>query len=201
MSLKVIDGLGDPQQLKTSTDGSDKVPHQNVDTLPATFTTDTSAIKTAVQALAALISGSRLAVSLSATVESYLDGIEGLLTTLAGAITSNRMAVNVDSTTTGKLDTLHADLSPPTTYYEGNKTVVTPGTRLAIAASQVITKGAWVFAKEANVGLVYVGGASVGSNAGGRLVPGAPLWMDGSNLANIYVDAANGGDGVTYLAW
>jgi len=332
MSLAVRDGNGAGTSVKTSPDGSDHVPHNNVDTLPTAFTTDTSAIKVAVQAIAAIISGGRLAVDLSTTVVTYLSNIPTLATylnTLQGAVsggllsiastqlpttigtkakasalatsiatddpafyetavsgtltsigtvvapmTGRRTAgvyVPTSSTlvatlvaeytiigaggweatnfvdpftgassatlvtasgvsaarilyvppgavsvrvrpsaftsgtgtvyvTAGNSDASLVKLDPASTVYDGNKTVTTAGTRVALAASQALTKGVRVRAKDANSGLIYIGGASVSSSSD-RLSPAEPTWMDVNNLANVYIDAAVSGDGVTYSAW
>jgi len=169
MPLPIVNGLGDAATLKSTLDGSAHVPHNNVDTLPAAFTTDTGAIKTAVQALAAIISGGRLAVDLSSTVVTYLANLANIATylnTLQGVVTAARLAVNVDSTTTGKLDTLHTDLAAiataqgvpaggPKFGYKGGITTTGPYT----FATKTLTRGCAVTNLDAtNNLLISVGG-------------------------------------------
>lgn len=151
-----------------------------------------TALGSYLSTLAGSVSASRVAVDLTTAVTTYLSN----LPTLAGAITSSRMAVNVDSTTTGKLDTLHADLSPASAVYTGSKTVSSAGTPVALAASQALTKGVRVRAKDANTGLIYIG-----TSTGDRLSPGEPYWIDINNLATVMIDAAVSGEGVTYSGW
>jgi len=91
-------------------------------------------------------------------------------------------------------------LAPATTVYDGSKNVTTAGTRVVLASSQALTKGVRVRAKDANTGLIYVGGASVSSSSD-RLAPGEPTWMDVNNLANVWIDAAVSGEGVTFSGW
>jgi hypothetical protein len=267
MSIAYKDANGATITVKSSHDGSDEVPHHNVDTLPGTVQTDIAAINTAVTALAAIISGgalptseahgaaiqtavqalaaiistghllvtdsngaaintavtalaaiissSKLAVS-DATAQGKLDTIHtdlgttlaGYLTTLAGAITSARMAVNVDSTTTGKLDTLHTDTAqlhtdlttPPSTIYNGKKTVTTAGTRVTLASSQAITRGVWIRALTTNTGTIYVGDSSVSSSNGAQLTAGDALFLEVANLTTVNLDCSVNGEGVTYIA-
>ena len=143
--------------------------------------------------LAAAIVSSRMQVDLASTPTANL-------ATLAGAITSARMAVNVDSTTQGKLDILHTDVGPVSTIYAGNKNVTTAGTPVALAASQALTRGIRMRGKDANTNLIYFGPSSVTSGSD-RLAPGEPTWIDANNLANVYIDAAVSGEGVTFSAW
>lgn len=193
------DAVGVTKELKSSLDGTAHVVHHNTDALPLAFTLDTGSIKTAVQALAALITSGRLPVSLSATVEGYLDGLEGFLSTLAGAVTSSRVAVNVDSTTTGKLDTI---IAPPSATYGGKTVVTTAGTRVVLGSSQALTDGLWIRALDANAGLIYPGNSSVSATTGGtRLAAKEPVWVRCSNVNQIYIDAASNGEGVTWWGW
>ena len=91
-------------------------------------------------------------------------------------------------------------LSPAGTIYDGSKNVTTAGTRVVLAASQALTKGVRVRAKDANTGLIYIGGTAVSSSSD-RLAPGESTWIDANNLAIIWLDAAVSGEGVTFSAW
>jgi len=153
----------------------------------------TSAVTGYLSTLAGSGSAGRVAVDLTSTVSGYLQ-------TLANSVTSNRVAVNVDTTTTGKLDTLHTDVGPASTIYSGNKNVTTAGTAVPLAASQALTKGVRVRAKDANTGPIYIGGSGV-TNGSDRLTPSESTWIDINNLATVYIDAQVSGEGVTYSGW
>lgn len=153
----------------------------------------TSAVTGYLSTLAGSVSAGRVAVDLTSTVAGYLQ-------TLANSVTTNRVAVNVDSITTGKLDTLHTDVGPASTIYSGNKNVITAGTAVPLAASQALTKGVRVRAKDANTGPIYIGGSGV-TNGSDRLTPSESTWIDINNLATVYIDAQVSGEGVTYSGW
>lgn len=84
----------------------------------------------------------------------------------------------------------------------GDKTVVTAGTAVALAAAQRV-KALTIVAKSDNTGRVYIGGSDVSSTTNGGLGAGESVsleavnWMD---LADIYVDADTGGEGVDFYA-
>jgi hypothetical protein len=91
-------------------------------------------------------------------------------------------------------------LKPATIIYDGSKNVTTAGTRVVLAASQALTRGVRVRGKDANTGLIYIGGTTVSSSSD-RLAPGEPTWIDAGNFNLIYIDAAVSGEGVTYSGW
>ncbi len=84
----------------------------------------------------------------------------------------------------------------------GEKTVTTAGTAVALHSSRRV-KALTVIAKSSNTGRVYVGGADVSSATNEGLGPGetisfeAVTWLD---LADIYIDADNNGEGVDFYA-
>ena len=66
--------------VKSNIVEGEHVPVHDVNSLPEEFTDNTTAIKTAVQALSALVSGGRFAVELSATLIGYLANLSSLST-------------------------------------------------------------------------------------------------------------------------
>lgn len=141
-------------------------------------------------------------------LEGYTDGLETLIGTTNTALTTLQGYVDgletLIGTTNTNLATLHTDLSPPTVIYAGNKNVTTAGTSVALAASQALVRGEIrIRGKDANTGLVYINpGATAGSSGtgGDRLAPGEPMYVQCHNLADVSVDAAVSGEGVTYSA-
>ncbi len=85
---------------------------------------------------------------------------------------------------------------------DGRKVVTTAGTRVALASSTVATR-AILTAETSNTGLVVVGAvtvvAAVGTRRGVPLSPGATIEIGAGDLANIYIDSEQNGDGVTFL--
>lgn len=87
----------------------------------------------------------------------------------------------------------------PTAIYDGTKNVTTAGTRLALAATQALTKGVQITAKVGNTGIVYVGSVAVTSTLFMfALYPGDTCWIDIANLATVYLDVSVNGEGVSY---
>jgi hypothetical protein len=87
------------------------------------------------------------------------------------------------------------------------KTVTTPGTAVALSATALVVRAAWVRAKKAtglNAGKVFIGTSSVDKDTDQQhdLDPDEYWWIplpsNGTlNLATVYIDAVNAGDGVT----
>jgi hypothetical protein len=88
---------------------------------------------------------------------------------------------------------------------DGTATVATAGTRIALSSSTQPVVWVLIQAKSANAGAVYVGGAYVASGRGMRLLPGDVMALpsldrtNNYNLAQIYIDADNSKDAVTFL--
>lgn len=97
--------------------------------------------------------------------------------------------------------------SPPdlaTTLTNGRKTVTTPGTPLALAASTAV-KWVTVTALPTNTALVAVGASGVVAAAGSTttgilLDAGASATIPVDNLSKVFVDARVAAEGVTFLA-
>lgn len=91
------------------------------------------------------------------------------------------------------------NLALPGVLYSGVKTVTTPGTEVALAASQALLSGVTLKATATNTGAIFVGPNGVSSATGFPLLAGEILFVETSNLANVYIDAEVGGEGVAYL--
>lgn len=106
-------------------------------------------------------------------------------------VDDNGGAITVDGTLT-------ASPAPNTTIYNGQKAVTTGGTQVALAASQAVK---WVIVKALadNTGNIYVGDSSVDSTNGYVLTPGEAIGLDVANLATVYIDSDEDGEGVSYI--
>lgn len=95
---------------------------------------------------------------------------------------------------------LNATIPPPTAFYHGQKAVTTAGTAEALGSTQALKKGVLVKALSTNTGKVYVGGEDVDSATGFELDFGDMTYIEIDDLAKVYVDAAEDGEGVSYVA-
>lgn len=95
---------------------------------------------------------------------------------------------------------LNATIPPPTAFYHGQKAVTTAGTAEALGSTQALKKGVLVKALSTNTGKVYVGGEDVDSANGFELDFGDMTYIEIDDLAKVYVDAAEDGEGVSYVA-
>ena len=87
-----------------------------------------------------------------------------------------------------------------TAIYNGQKTVTTAGTQVALASSQAITHSVKIKALHGNSGWIYVGNSSVSSSNGYVLDAGETLEIQVANLATVYIDSSVNGEGVSYVA-
>jgi len=89
-------------------------------------------------------------------------------------------------------------MAAPTTPYNGVVTVANAGTRVQFSAPACV--GVSIKAAPDNAGVLYLGGSTV-SSANGRVIEaGGVLNLAIDNLNRLYVDAANDGDKLSYLA-
>ena len=88
----------------------------------------------------------------------------------------------------------------PTAVYSGQKNVTTAGTRVALASTQTLVSGVTIKAKIGNTGSIYVGGSGVTSSNGYILAAGDTVFVEVSDLATVYFDSQNNGEGVSYVA-
>ena len=89
------------------------------------------------------------------------------------------------------------------TLLASEKTVTAAGTAEALVGSSQRVRSVTVVAKASNTGQVYIGGSDVASSTNDGLEPGDVMtvpteeWLD---LADIYVDADNNGEGIDFYA-
>lgn len=87
---------------------------------------------------------------------------------------------------------------------DGSRDVTTAGTRVALATARTMACTVTVEAKVANTGAVFVGGNTIASGRGVRLLAGDSYTFPAHpqniyNLQDIYVDAAVNAEGVTFV--
>jgi hypothetical protein len=87
----------------------------------------------------------------------------------------------------------------PATFYHGQKAVASAGNAEVLGTSQAITNGITVKALPDNKGAVYVGDNSVDSTNGYVLAAGEAVLIIVDDVAEIYVDAEENGDGVCWI--
>lgn len=89
-------------------------------------------------------------------------------------------------------------ISPPTAVYNDVVTVTTAGVRVQLPDQACA--GVSIKADPDNAGVLYLGDSSVAAANGRVLAAGEPLDLAIDNLNRLYVDAANSGDKLSYLA-
>lgn len=82
----------------------------------------------------------------------------------------------------------------------GKKTVTTAGTQVQlVSTARRVRGGVYLKPLNSNGGVIYVGNASVSSTDGFELAPGdSGHWFPVSDLADIWIDSASNGEGVSY---
>ena len=90
----------------------------------------------------------------------------------------------------------------PATIYSGQETVDSAGTDQTIrpAGSQAITSGVTVKALAGNTGIVYVGAENVAAATGFELSAKESVFLEVSDIASVWIDAATTDDGVSWIA-
>ena len=86
----------------------------------------------------------------------------------------------------------------PNTIGDGSATVTTAGTRVQLTSTSTPCIYAIVVAKNANTGVIWVGGSTVADGRGRPLVSLQAERIDIDDLSNIYIDADADNQGVTY---
>lgn len=115
----------------------------------------------------------------------------------AGTAAVGKLAAN-SGVDIGDVDVTSMPLA--TAIYNGQKTVTTAGTQVALASSQAITHSVKIKALHGNSGWIYIGDSSVSSSNGYVLDAGETLELQIANLATVYVDSSVNGEGVSYIA-
>jgi hypothetical protein len=83
------------------------------------------------------------------------------------------------------------------TPVSGAKTVTTAGTQAAMGGN-IGARNLIIAANPDNAGNIYVGPSTVDSTTGLKLPPGGILPCGNVNLSEIYLDADNSGEGISY---
>lgn len=86
--------------------------------------------------------------------------------------------------------------APPSSLLDGTATVVTAGNPVALAASTSCLR-VTVTALDSNTGYILVGSSGGQSN---KLWPEDSIQIEIDDLAKVFIDAENDGEGVSYLA-
>lgn len=89
-------------------------------------------------------------------------------------------------------------LEPGVTIRNGQQTVATPGTAVQIGLGTCISVD--VIAFEGNAGTIWIGNSGVAAGNGRPLYAGGSVSIDVDDLAKVYIDADNAGDGVGWMA-
>ena len=89
----------------------------------------------------------------------------------------------------------------PATLTHGEKLITTAGTaeRLVANSTPAVSGIVQVIALLDNTGIVYVGGAAVDAATGYPLAQGDTLVIPIADATDVWLDAANDGDGVRFL--
>ena len=89
------------------------------------------------------------------------------------------------------------------TIVDGRKTVSSAGTAEALASSSTLVSYVIITAETNNTGIVTVGASTVDETIASRrgipLNAGDTISLGAVDLADVYLDPAQDGDGVTYL--
>lgn len=94
---------------------------------------------------------------------------------------------------------MNAIVAPQSAAGYGHKAVTTAGTAVALGTTAPIPSGlVLIKALSANAGLIYVGGSAVDNANGFQLSAGDVVYWPATDLADVYIDSAENGEGVCY---
>lgn len=176
------DATGVTKYLKSTGVGTDLDPHvsEHLETNSADILTASEAIQAAVEGVLSV------------------DDNGGSLTVDGTVAVSSLPALPAGTNNIGDVDVVSITL--PTAIYNGQTSVTTAGTGVALASSQAILSGVTIKAKSTNTGFIYVGNSSVSSSNGFRLSAGDTIFVEVANLSTVYIDSSVSGEGVSYIA-
>lgn len=146
------------------------------------------------------------AVAAATGQDVNLIGINGVAPSVGNGATNTgtlRVTISNDSTgvvglSTGSNTIGAVNINPYSAVGSGQNDVAAAGTDEPLAGSTAI-KSVTVKAKKTNTGLIFVGAAGVDSTTGFILSPGDSVSLDVDNLADISIDSAVNGEGVSYI--
>jgi len=91
------------------------------------------------------------------------------------------------------------DVQPGSAIGSGQQVVAAAGTRVQLSATSVPILSVTVKALATNTGDIYIGGANVAAGNGYILASGEPVSLDVDDLADVWIDAAVNGEGVSFI--
>lgn len=166
--------------------------------------TNSSAIKTAVETIDNIVSGTGANISqvggtnIDTNSGSKSAGTQRVVLATDQPQLTNALKVDGSAVTQPVSGSVTTTETVPTTIYNGNKNVTTAGTRVTLASS-TSCKSVTIKAKIANTGTIYVGDTSVSSSNGFALAAGETVSLDIANLNTVNLDASVSGEGVTFV--
>ena len=89
-------------------------------------------------------------------------------------------------------------VNPASGVGSGQKTVATAGTAVSLSSTTAVT-GVSVKALRGNTGNIYIGDSSVDSTNGLVLERGASVDISIDDIADVYIDSDNNGEGVSFI--
>lgn len=173
-------------------------------TMPTITETNSSAIKTAVETIDNIVSGTGANISqvggtnVDTNSGNKSAGTQRVVLATDQPQLTNALKVDGSAVTQPVSGTVTTTESVPTTIYNGKKTVTTAGTRVVLAASQAV-KSVTIKALSTNTGFIYVGDTSVASTNGLQLEAGETISLDIANLNTVNLDSSVNGEGCTYI--
>ena len=96
-----------------------------------------------------------------------------------------------------QVDVISASIPGSTSLSSGRKTVTAAGTAEVIGGD-VDCLELFVVADPDNAGNIYLGGSGV-DNTSGKIPPGGIMPCGPCNLSEVYIDADNSGEGISYF--
>lgn len=96
-----------------------------------------------------------------------------------------------------QVDIQSVSIPGSTSFSSGRKTVIAAGSAEAIGGD-VDCLELFVVADPENAGNIYLGGSSI-DNTGGKIPPGGIMPCGPCNLSEVFIDADNDGEGISYF--
>lgn len=125
------------------------------------------------------------------------DGIVGRAIAVGKKSNGELVALLTDDEGRVQVDIVSASIPGSTSFSSGRKIVAAAGTAEAIGGD-VDCLELFVVADPDNAGNIYLGGSSI-DNTGGKIPPGGVMPCGPCNLSEVYIDADNSGEGISYF--
>jgi hypothetical protein len=135
------------------------------------------------------------------TLKSRVDGSDHVVAHDIAQMPAITIAGSQSVGITGSVTT-SATIAPPTSNVHGKVTVTTAATRVQVSASSVpLTRGAWIRATHTNAGIVYLGGSTVAAANGYDMSARDAVFVECSNLNQLYIDASVNAQSISYIGF